>query len=1596
MAAREGTAEVVDPILPLFRQCVVRVDVEGEFRGTGFFVTSDEVVTCAHVVHRAGSVTVAGRDRDSKAEVLLCVPELAEDDPQAGFYPFPDLALLRVEEPPDSQPCVLLDAAEPSAASRPDVLGLYGYSLGEYRGGEVAPSPAAVDYKGPLDSGGERLLKLGDDQVLRGYSGCPALNLRTGGVCAVIDSTRDAKQDLGGFGVPVAAFERALPGVLERNREWHEANPTWRQTEEQQALAERSRQDLEPLPLQPGLTALNWAEGDRQSDLLKPRYGVVELVGRKHLQDRLMKWRESDDALRIALITGGGGFGKTRLALEECEKAGRAGWTAGMLGLEEKFDQERVLTQLTSWPARLLVAIDYAETRPALVGALIQRLLRREGGPPVRLILICRQAQTKPELERLFATGDSHDDVAKAISRADPIRLDEEELDRRGLFESGVASFRSILGSDTDETPAPSLREEHFSRPLFVLAAALLVSQDPQTKIDSMSQDELMLEMLDRHESWYWRRLAEELKIELDPEIQWQAVAASTVMGADGEEEAMAVVGVVPALEDASSERRRSVASWLSRLYSLGRLDSAPALGPIEPDMLAEALVTNEYTAHPRLLERSLDVATDKQLVQALAVITRAAAGSEPLRELFRAALDERLPDLVRRAGKGGDRLTTALELAIAEARPRQGGVAVLKADSPEFGELGTLSVPIHAVAAEHFALMAQEEPGRYLAPFASSLVTLSTALSDERRHAEALSAVEEAVKARRILFESDADRFRLALASSLNRQAFVLHNLGRGAEAQAAIEEAIELRRKLVESGDDRASAGLAGSLNDLSNRLCEAGRYEEAVAAMEESSRIYRALAEGSGEDYASDLAMSQSNLSVVLGHLGRRNEALPAIEEAVELRRGLVAEDRRHLPDLAGTLNNLSNQLEAQGRTKEALEAIEEAVDHYRGLVGENPERYKPDLAMSLNNLSNRLDSEGKLELSREAIEEAIALRRKLIESEGTRHLSDLTDSLNNFSAVLIELGRYTEGIPAIEEAVDHYRELAKEHPDRFFADLAMALNNLAVVYGEVGRPERALGAIEEAVELRRKLVERNRTRFGPDLATSLNNMSTVLREIGRSEEGLRAIEEAVELRREAVERTPGGHIGELIGSLSNLSNALGDVGDREAALKAIEEALDLHRELAQNGAVRYLHPLSTLLSNYATRLKASDRPQEALKAVEEALGMRRQLAAENPGRHLGLLAMSLNSLTDISLALDRGAEARSAIEAAIEEHGPPAPAPLELSLAQWHSAVGDTGAALKGGVVALSRAGKDNDVDNYGQARIFLRNLRIRHEEEFDSIWAEGSWAELPVWLRHPDRDMELIELLVKWIQTSSWDASQEFLEAHEELFSDRGEAMLEHLMDDRRGVLPELTQHRRIQLAARKQGVAATYRQVFEGIEDAERRNLIEQWLELAIPESQGFLEEHASTLLDARAEESLAGSLLKEGAEGAAFGRLGLLRLARVDGLESAYEQLGQGIEALDDADCLAESQRPLAVARIRAGLDDQDADRQFQHALAAAAAGFEEEGDLAMVRCRQLLPAWEVDRYLARLDALAADGSLPSELARLRDVFLENDEVVA
>ncbi len=1534
-----------NPLISLLRECVVEIRSGEEFKGTGFFVSPNEILTCAHVVQGVDEPRVSRSGWMSPARVKARAPDFEAGS--AEPFEMPDLALLTVSEVSESQPCVQLECDVPVGGDDADALHLVAFCLDAHQSGQIGLNGASVEFEALLEEGEWELFNLKGGQVVHGFSGCPALNMRTGMVCGVIDSSRSLTSDLGGYAIPMSTVAETFPGLLERNADTHESGSRWKAAVEAERVAKaKMKGEAERLPLLAPMSELR-SNGDyAPSDLLKPQYGVVGLIGRSDLQAHLMRWRESEDRLSVALITGGGGFGKTRLAVEECGRAQHAGWTSGLFALDASADPDTALDRLVGWPGRLFVAIDYAETRPALVSSLILRLAGRASGPQVRLVLVCRQAQTRTELEELFAVGDGRETISQVLGAAEAVRLNELELDRRLLFDSGVATLAKRLSHEAPSVPRHSLREPHFARPLFLLSAALLSVQDPSVDIDSMSREELLLELIDRHEVQYWDRWNEALGAGLDPEMQRRAVAIATVLTAADEKEALALAGVVPGLGDAPTERRRAVARWLSRLYSDGRLDRTPAIAPVEPDTLGEALVSREYVANPELLGITLDTASARQLPRALTVFTRAAVGNAELADLFRQALDERLPELMGRASAGDEEAIAALELAVGAVRPRIGAANTLR-ERPIGGvALAALGATVHRVALERFRELAEADPEEYLPE----------------------------------------------LAVALNDTAVTLSGSG-SSEALGVSKEAVESYRELVKEDPEEYLPGLALALNNASAVLVDLGLHKAGLEAGEEAVGYYRELMREDSARHLPSLAMALDNVSTSISNLGHDDKALVAGEEAVGYYRELAeADPEEYLPELARVLNNLSAVLAKLRRYDAGLVASEEAVELYQELAETAPEEYLPGLAMALINLGGFFANLEYDDEAMAAVEEAIAQYREVSEKNPGRHLPELAAALTNFGGLLAGLDYADEAAEAAVEAVEFYRELSAGNPERYLPELAMALGNLSSALLGQNRDDEAIHALKESVECYRGVSEKNPGRHLPELAAALTRLGRASSRLRRYEEALKASEEAIELYRGLVEAGRKEYLPELAGGLGDISALMGSLDLYEDGRRAGEEAIGRYRELAEADSGEYLPGLAMALANLGHHLEKLNRDEDAAVASDEAVALFRPLAVAKPGEHLSELVIALTNLSTVLAELGREEEGLETIEAVLAEHdSAAAQGSLELVRAKLLSRNGANEQGLGAAWMALEKAEEAGDRGGATAAQMFLVNLRNRDQAGFGEVWEQTFEDEKPDWLQGEPLDRRVGKLAMSWAFLTDRDESRAFLEAHEDdLLTDSAAEVLKGLASlgnegSEAKFMEAVLRH------ARAEGIESAYDKYGSRLGAQIKQSLLEEWPDKPRKHSQAFLLEHSSELLNPGAERDLSEMILEEPENPELVVKLGLLTLARVAGPERAYLLLRNSRPAADDASSLQSKEDPwvLGLSRLHAGLHPQDADCRFRHALAAAAAGEAAEAGEAIERCGQLLQPWERPDYLRRLHLLAEEqAAFGDEISQLEQAL--------
>ncbi|MFC7104892.1 trypsin-like peptidase domain-containing protein [Nonomuraea rubra] len=156
-----------------------------------------------------------------------------------------------------------------------------------------------------------------------------------------------------------------------------------------EVVSERDRSVALPALLRPARERL--PEDCPDWVLLMARHAVVPFLGRSEELGELRAWAAEPGPLSIAVLSGRGGTGKTRLAGELCEELAEAGWDAGFLPLDAVtglLSGDRVMFEALR---PTLVVVDRPEPSSPVVGELVRRLAKHGHNARVRLLLLARE-----------------------------------------------------------------------------------------------------------------------------------------------------------------------------------------------------------------------------------------------------------------------------------------------------------------------------------------------------------------------------------------------------------------------------------------------------------------------------------------------------------------------------------------------------------------------------------------------------------------------------------------------------------------------------------------------------------------------------------------------------------------------------------------------------------------------------------------------------------------------------------------------------------------------------------------------------------------------------------------------------------------------------------------------------------------------------------------------------------------------------------------------------------------------------------------------------------------------------------------------------
>jgi tetratricopeptide (TPR) repeat protein len=643
---------------------------------------------------------------------------------------------------------------------------------------------------------------------------------------------------------------------------------------------------------------------ERLNLLLRPYNEFIGVIGRDPEMGALDLFCNHPAAFRWKVMTGDGGVGKTRLALELAKRLKDSGWCAGFLSAAAlaSFVQH---DEFPRWAplVGMLIVVDYAASKTEDLKRLLEQCGRwgQEPGGAIRLRLLLLEREAVPEsgwLHGLLGSTegllrDQIQDALEPIMEVKAPGRDDPNAAMQDILRATFDAWSRLPGQSKtppfpalDQAALRELRRQTEGRPLFLQMAALRACAEGDTSgLARWGREDLLHDAVERERQYVEKRFGAGATRTLLAE---RGIAFLTFTGPMSKDEPRWLKLLAADAHSLGFPHAQpgEVSEDVASLLSESQEGNAARIEPLGPDLLAEAFAVTVFSGRagsPALaMKATLECAGPLQ-----------AWGS-----WLRATVD--LYELPR--------------LGIIESWLL---TLVSKRAGPELDVVEGL-IPKHSVALRRIAAAVGEN------------------------QLGALAAGEKA----------DQERARI-----LNNLGAFYSELGRREEALRAAERASKIYERLAKQNPDAFEPDLALSLNNLGNRYSAVGRREEALGAAERASKIYRRLAKQNPDAFEPDLAASLNNLGNRYSALGKREEALGAAERAVEIRERLAKQNPdAFAPDLASSLNNLGIRYSALGRREEALRAAERAVEIRERLAKQNPDAFEPDLATSLGALGS----------------------------------------------------------------------------------------------------------------------------------------------------------------------------------------------------------------------------------------------------------------------------------------------------------------------------------------------------------------------------------------------------------------------------------------------------------------------------------------------------------------------------------------------------------------------------------------------------------------------------------------------------------------
>jgi tetratricopeptide (TPR) repeat protein len=789
------------------------------------------------------------------------------------------------------------------------------------------------------------------------------------------------------------------------------------------------------------------------AELMRPQSESVRFFGRETELQELSEWCDGTGT-SVRLLTGSGGQGKTRLALELARRQAAAQWVVVRVRDTVAPEHFSVLRHVR---VPLLLVMDYADSRPNSVVEVMSVLEEKEDLYPVRVLLLARSAGEW--WQQLPASTSAYVNLLAAAKVVQLNVLAGDQVTRQELYDRALSDLACGLSWLAGYGGTDWVQLANFAR-----TSGQGVGAKPDSVLDlqiravtelltsglrelPVSREMPVEARLLTHEERYWLRSAgrqEQLGL-LGSDALGNAVAAATLARAGTKERAIELLANIPPFHDVPEVIRIATAEWLHDLYPE---NPGSYWGGLEPDRIGEYHVYTRVTAEPRLLKHFLPILDSGEAYRALTVLARAGANPSIL---------------------GRSMLNTVAAMIIEHPDNLAASAAYVagRSENPDFLVRAVNEISQQSdVSLEVLEDINSAIPDHSVKLSATALNITARIVAARRRQARQVQFLRFAVGEKRDNRPARREDALSDSARAYNNHGHRLMSVERWQEASAACEHAIRIYCKLLKGRPEFFAPLLASSLDNLATALVGAALPRRALATIQDALSTHRALAKDGSNTHMANLARS---LSIAAGIIGRVKD-LSYVQKRVGLDVSIQAvsilselSDRfpgRYSVELTAALQNQASQYAATGLTEEAADAGRRAVAICRRLASQHPDSGLPRLADSLHNYAIDLAESGEPLKAYEAINESILIYLQLVTGQPDAHLGHLARALNTKAAELIFAWApgqnieslipgaqkwKSEAVMASAHSVLLYNHLAKSHPDEFQPILRIIVHN-----------------------------------------------------------------------------------------------------------------------------------------------------------------------------------------------------------------------------------------------------------------------------------------------------------------------------------------------------------------------------------------------------------------------------------------------------------------------------------------------------------------------------------------------------------------------